>query len=382
MSKKANDFWMNVRGKMYVQDNAKWKVVDIPLGLSDEMTWECFAYSIQATNETQLVGLDKTNSGSGHCVICYRVNEGALYIADPNYPGNTERRIVYANGKLEPYNSGANADAIAQGKGTAYDSIEYYAKTTVVPWDKMAALWTEFKNKTIGNDEFPVYTLQYYNDKGKLVPLTDGIKTPFDAISLVAVPQGQEQLGLMVFKDGVRLQVDGKGNYDLQPGNNKLGIYIGGIIDGSPKYIDFQYVNVIYEAETTTTTTKTTDNGYPVITSFTGPTDLSQLQDPLATVQFSIKITGGKPPYNETWYANMQQIFQGTKLETVNVPVNRLRYNGDSWTIYLMVEDADGKPAEWIDSVNITHPEFVYGITRAGQVVIEPAIPYRAFGAK
>jgi len=73
---------------------------------------------------------------------------------------------------------------------------------------------------------------------------------------------------------------------------------------------------------------------------------------------------------------------KGTKMETANVPVNRLRFNGDSWSIYLMVEDADGKPAEWIDSVNIAHPEFVYGITRAGQVVIEPSIPYRAFGAK
>ena len=383
MSQKANDFWMNIAGKMYVQQNGVWKTVAIQAGLSDEMTWELFAYSIQATNEPQLVGLDDTKSGSGHCVICYRVNEGSLFIADPNYPGNTERRVVYSNVKLQPYNSGANANEIAKGNSVLYDSIEYYAKTTVVPWDKMTALWGEFHNKTIGNGKFPAYTLNYVNlvnNKIQRVPLADGTKTSFDAISISALPN----FGIDVYRDGVKLAFDAKGNFDLNPGNNNLGIAIFGKVNGAGdwEYIDFQYVNVIYEAETTTTTTKTTDSGYPVITSFTGPTDIAQLQDPSATVQFSVKITGGKPPYKETWYANMQQIFAGTKLETVNVPVNRLRYNGDSWSIYLMVEDADGKPAEWIDSVNIAHPEFVYGITRAGQVVIEPSIPYRAFGAK
>jgi hypothetical protein len=44
--------------------------------------------------------------------------------------------------------------------------------------------------------------------------------------------------------------------------------------------------------------------------------------------------------------------------------------------------DADGEQAEWADDVGMAHPEFVYGITRAGQVVLEPAIPYRAVSAK
>ena len=44
--------------------------------------------------------------------------------------------------------------------------------------------------------------------------------------------------------------------------------------------------------------------------------------------------------------------------------------------------DADGEQAEWADDVGMAHPEFVYGITRAGQVVLAPAIPYRAVSAK
>ena len=58
-------------------------------------------------------------------MICYRIKDGNLYISDPNYPGNTERRIAYANGNFQPYNSGANADEIAAGHGKAYSTIQY-----------------------------------------------------------------------------------------------------------------------------------------------------------------------------------------------------------------------------------------------------------------
>jgi hypothetical protein len=98
-------------------------------------------------------------------------------------------------------------------------------------------------------------------------------------------------------------------------------------------------------------------------------------------VRFSIQISGGKAPYTENWSANTQTIFEGKNLETVDIPVNRLRFNGEYWTVFLMVQDASGEQAAWVDSVGTSHPEFVYGIGRNGQVVLEPAIPYRAFGA-
>jgi hypothetical protein len=61
-------------------------------GFNDELTWNLFCYSMQMTGEPQLVGV--TNEGhGGHAMICYRINDGKMYIADPNYPGDTERRI-------------------------------------------------------------------------------------------------------------------------------------------------------------------------------------------------------------------------------------------------------------------------------------------------
>ena len=379
MSNKVNKAWANLGGKGWVLADNKWKLVDLPAGFGDEVTWNLFAYSIQATAEPQLVVI-WSNSGSGHAMICYRINQGNLYIADPNYPGNSERLIEYSGGKFQTYNSGANKAAIEQGKGEAYDSILYYAKSTVLTWDNLAQEWDEVKDKSIGNDNFPGYEIRYQDEKAEWIPLADGTKTNFDAISIAAFASGQQQLGLYVYRDGALVQADAKLNYDLKPGTNKLGIEILGEVNGGYKYIDFKYLKVIYEAAETTTAAAV-KGSHPVITSFTGPTDLSQLKDPNATVQFSIKISGGKAPYTENWSANMQTIMEGKNLENVDIPVSRLRYNGQVWTIFLMVQDANGAQAEWIDSVGISHPEFVYGIGSGG-VRLEPSIPYHAFGAK
>jgi hypothetical protein len=235
----ANSLWLNAAGKDIQQDESgKWKLVDIP-GISNEATWNLFAYSIQATHEPQLV-IIWSNAGGGHAMICYRINEGNLYIADPNYQGNLDRRIIYSKGIFQPYNSGANKADIDAGNGKAYENIQYYAKTTVLPWNKIAQRWTEFKKKTIGNDKFPGYQLEYKDDKGNYVPLTDGLKTSFDAIAITV------DFPIAVYRDGEILRYDDKGNYDLQPGNNKLGIMIVGKVNDGYEYIDFQYINVVY----------------------------------------------------------------------------------------------------------------------------------------
>ena len=72
-------------------------------------------------------------------MIVYRIVGGNLYIADPNYPGNTDRRIEYNNGSLAPYESGLNATEIAKGNTKTFDQIVYLAKDSIMDWDKEAA---------------------------------------------------------------------------------------------------------------------------------------------------------------------------------------------------------------------------------------------------
>jgi hypothetical protein len=244
----ANKFWLNMGGIDWVLENNKWKMVQVD-GISNESTWCLFAYSIYATHEPQLV-IIWSKDGGGHAMICYEIKDGNLYIADPNYPGNTERRIEYTNGKFKPYNSGANAAEIKKGNGHAYENIQYYAKSTVVSWSKIAQRWTEFKNKTIGSDKFPAYTIQYKDEKGVYKELKDGFVSTNKLIDINA--DSQVGGGINVYRDGVELTWDANGNYTLLPGNNQLGVYFSKSINNDLSYIDFKYINVVYNANATT----------------------------------------------------------------------------------------------------------------------------------
>jgi hypothetical protein len=234
--------------------------VDVPT-IGDEATWDLFAYSMEATKEPQLVGLF-SNSGGGHAMIVYRIYHGALYVADPNYPGNSTRVIDYANGKFTPYNSGANADDIANGNGKAFETIEYCAKTTVLSWNDLAQRWSEFKDGIIGNDKFPGYQIMYKDSQGQTSPLTDGYMSDSKYI-WIGLNTSDQNIVYNVFLNGVKLQHTAPNTFELQPGTNKLGIYIQYPVQktdskGKPytvnKYVDFKYITV-YNSENATTTT-------------------------------------------------------------------------------------------------------------------------------
>ena len=236
----ANDLWMNLGGKKWVQENNRWKIVDVP-GIGDEATWDLFAYSMEATQEPQLVCIWSKDDG-GHVMICYRIKDGNLYIADPNYPNppdNTERRIEYKDGKFTPYKLGDQA----------FETIQYYAKSTVVPWDQIAQHWAEFKDGTIGDDVFPAYTLYYQDANGKLQELKDGYVSSSNKIWIVA-DFGKDVGVTSIYRDGGLLPKDAKFNIDLNPGDNKLGIYVQKEVGNAFKYVDFQYINVIYNGLT------------------------------------------------------------------------------------------------------------------------------------
>ncbi len=238
-------------------------------GVNDEWTWKLFAYSMQITGEPQEVGI-YSNAGGGHDMICYRVKDGNLYIADPNYPGNTERRIEFKDGKFVPYNSGANAEEIANGNGKAYETIEYCAKTTTVSWDKIAQRWAELKAGTIGNGIFPNYQVVWLDENLKEQPLVDGYVSPSKLINIYALSKTaaltNSEVTIRAYRDGKLLNWDAAGNYELLPGVNKLGIEIDGTVDGKDKsgnpikiakFIDFKYFNITYSGISITPATLT-----------------------------------------------------------------------------------------------------------------------------
>ena len=238
-----------------VQKDINWSSFENELmanlaGKDDDLTLKAFAYSIQLTGEPQEVGIF-ASAGGGHDMICYRVHNDSLYIADPNYPGNTERRIQFVNGHFKPYESGANAAEIAAGDSTTYETIEYCAKSATVNWKTIAARWNEFKDGTIGDDSFPEYQIVIVDHEGNEAAFTDGYKSKEQKISIQV--KSDVPVGTRVYRNGARITQDSNGRYELAEGNNLIGIDIWGDVNSNPqnrdyRYIDFQYFNVQYGA--------------------------------------------------------------------------------------------------------------------------------------
>ncbi len=258
----ANTFWINLGGEAVKKVGGVWKLVSVP-GIGDEATWNLFAYSMRATHEPQLVAV-RSSAGGGHAMIVYRIYQGNLYVADPNYPADTTRIINYAGGKFTPYNSGADKADIDAGNGTAYDIIDYLGKSTVLSWASIAQRWTELKQGNIGNGSFPTYQIIWRDDKNVSHPLADGYVSPDKLININAIVnnlKAGEKSANAVYRDGKVLPWDANGNYELLPGVNKLGIYVCVQVPkvdkkGNPymaaEYVDFKYINVIYNSATTT----------------------------------------------------------------------------------------------------------------------------------
>jgi hypothetical protein len=254
-------------------------------GQDDDLAFKAFGYSIQLTGEPQEIGIF-SSAGGGHDMICYRVHKGSLYIADPNYPGNVDRRIEFVNGKFVPYNSGANADEIAAGNGKAYETIQYCAKTATVDWKKIGARWTEFKTGTIGNDVFPEYEIVVVDDEGKETPLADGFESPTKNMTIRV--NSAATIGTRVYINDLRVQPDAQGRYALEDGSNLVGIDIWGDVRNDPanrayEYIDFRYVDVTYGQPDCYGWLL--ESGVPTITKYDG--------DPQFTEGFTLEVTDG-----------------------------------------------------------------------------------------
>ncbi len=233
---------IQLNGRLWKNVGGTWQYATIP-GLGDEVAFYLFAYGMLVTKQPQMVGV-WSNAGGGHCIITYRVNNGKLYIADPNYPGDLNRVIDFAGGQFSPYNSGADLQAILAGKGKAYEKIMYYGNWSLVDKALIANRWDELKAGSVATDQFPAYTIKYKDPAGTFKELTDGTvitqkKADFSLATTAA------SAVLSVYRDGIILPFDSQFLNTLKPGNNRLGFLIEGKVNNKDKYIDFKYLNVI-----------------------------------------------------------------------------------------------------------------------------------------
>jgi len=214
----------------------------------DQDTFDLFRYSMQLTKQPQMTEIWNTTVGGGHALVVYRIKDGNLYVADPNWPGKEDRSIVITNGKFKPYESGENYAEILAGHSKKYDKITYVAKTSLSDWKSIATHWAELKAGTVGNAYFPGYTIEDRNAAGTMT--AQGYMLPQPFISFKITPNSGH-LGFQVYRDGSPLTPDKTGanwKYPLNPGLNKIGIYIDGKVGDDWKYVNFEHINVIYSS--------------------------------------------------------------------------------------------------------------------------------------
>ena len=325
----------------------------------DSLNWNAFLYSMLVTGEPQLVALHSSSFSGGHAMIVYKadVGSGTMYVADPNYPGNTGRRIQYANEAFTPYNSGENKADILAGNGRSYDKISYLAKTALIPWDDVASRWSEFEYATIGDDLFPSYDLVVSDDTGGSVPLADGMTVSGDkiAIRLDNVPAGKD-LAIMVRRGDDWLSFDSEGKIDLLDGENKLGIYVVGKVNGNWEYVDFQWVSVT-KGTPTAGYAKITVQVHGYVTSVrpdeinqdTGqPGVIDYSEDPFEMIGFNswdnAALTGNT--FTASW-SGFMELSQGPYTGSMTIVFNEAMDRVVSFTVTESQPFADGDVHTW-----------------------------------
>lgn len=133
MDKRAKDY-----NKWFNKDRKK----------NDVWTFFMFAHGLGMVGKPQFLSL-WDNKGGGHAMVVYKRSGNYLYVADPNFPKDTNIIIELeydgeGSGNFKPYQ--------------AYTDYMYFGTTAIVDWDRLKDLWQEMDNKTVGQ-HFPTYKL-------------------------------------------------------------------------------------------------------------------------------------------------------------------------------------------------------------------------------
>lgn len=193
---------------------------------SDWKTARCFAYSILMTREPQLMLVTDPNGirAGSHAVVVYGINNGTLFIADPNFPfmDGEFRRAPY-DPKLRLYGTYYTGPNGTQD-GFPYTDFVYLAKTSVASWTTADRLWQEMAAGTIGRDAFPTYKIVARNEENDYVPLVDGMELT-SPITVDVQGNGFPAHFLVFGRPNTMLANDTR-DIELPPGEHMLGFCV------------------------------------------------------------------------------------------------------------------------------------------------------------
>lgn len=286
----TEDFWeddaLGYRYASVVQNLLDWTDPDfvdlIDFGTDNEdWVYYAFAYAMYMTGEPQLMGIYAHDAWgeivSGHAILAYKLENSKLYVADPNYPGQTDRFVTYTNQAFLPYSSGANAQSIINDGTLQYDQILFIGQSALIDYEQMDLLYDQVLDGSIGNDVFPTLDLLYlstYDNNPDLQEWTDidlevSIDSSYnantscglqDTIVIAATADESSSMVYSLYRGTERVlgpvmpELDGYVYFEIEMaiGVNDLGI-LAEYDDGYQLYYsDFKRIEVTYEGGVST----------------------------------------------------------------------------------------------------------------------------------
>ncbi|MCX7773124.1 MAG: zinc ribbon domain-containing protein, partial [Clostridia bacterium] len=225
-------------------------------------TYYAFVNIMNRTKRPQFVGiLRKKPDGSygGHALIAYKIDteNSRIYVADPNYPGDTERYIEYddSTGSFKPYSAAPNRDAADAGDYYSYTEILFIGISSFMDLDKLNGCFKDFDNRTVGNSLWQSRDLKMYtkvtdaDGNEQEVEITDGYTAPAQLkITRFQTAFSNSKIELFLHNAKGDQSLGDFGSemlLNLEPGDNYIGIYHKtSTPDGKLKYFDFMWVKV------------------------------------------------------------------------------------------------------------------------------------------
>ena len=224
--------------------------------------------SILVSGKPQLLSLMNEDDSERHQVIVYNVLNGTLFIADPNYPGDYSRKIEFADGTFQKYKLDDLGDFV----------VRAYVGYSQVPWDIMWDRWTEFKDQTIGINQFPAFDGYIeFNKKDPEAPggiffgdHAAGRNIGYPAFALnsdevtneISISTGcsgaTQSCSAKEHLPEVKLYLDGQFSDEttvfLKDGDNIIGILYYSRVDNREVWVGFDWITINYKKITPTPT--------------------------------------------------------------------------------------------------------------------------------
>jgi hypothetical protein len=222
-------------------------------------TYFLFMHALKVTGQPQYMAILPAAAGDGHALVVYKKEGDSLFIADPNSPADATAKIEFIwlgddpvkipLGDWLPYIGSWNVGS----DPVAFTRVFYVGQTALMNWDEIARLFEKVEDGSIGDSEFPEYTLTLTDwaadELGLDVPMTSGYVTEGNSIevSVDSYVDGFEPvisvfIGLTEdsdYQDGIEVP--------LEPGINRIGVYVTDRSDGS--WVDFKYFDIIQACE-------------------------------------------------------------------------------------------------------------------------------------